>query len=37
MAPYTDRGSRLDIQNSTMSYTDEDCVQWGDPIRIRNC
>jgi len=31
---YTDRGSRLDIQNSTMSYTDEDCVQWGDQLGL---
>lgn len=31
---YTDRGSRLDIQNSTMSYTDEDCVQHGDQLGL---
>ena len=31
---YTDKGSRLDIQNSTMSYTDEDCVQYGDQLGI---
>lgn len=31
---YTDRGSRLDIQNSTMSYTNEDCVQYGDQLGL---
>ena len=31
---YTDRGSRLDIQNSTMSYTDEDCIQYGDQLGL---
>jgi hypothetical protein len=31
---YTDKGSRLDIQNSTMSYTAEDCVQHGDQLGI---
>lgn len=31
---YTDRGSRLDIQNSTMSYCDEDAIIAGDEIPL---
>ena len=30
---YTDRGSRLDIKNSTMSYCDEDALS-GDEILL---
>ena len=37
---YTDRGSRLDIKNSTMSYCDEDAIIAGDEIpfwKSRGC
>ena len=31
---YTDKGSRLDIQNSTMSYCKEDAIQHGDEMPL---